>query len=203
MSEITSVVPYLLPAGVNSTHPCRPTKPSLTTLVPTDLPRLWIQTHCSLLHSPRFSRPPFYTFYGPGDEWWTMYSVSHICLLKESFAFLSHLMPKTLPRTKLILKLSVNFFSKSLLGGYLYVVWKEASVWEQGLTHGLVSSVQFLSRVRLCDPMDCSTPCFPVLHQLLELAQTHVHRIGDAIQPSLSLSSPSAFNLSQHWRLFQ
>ena len=36
----------------------------------------------------------------------------------------------------------------------------------------------------LCDPMDCSTPGFPVLHQLLELAQTHVHRVGDAIQPS-------------------
>ena len=36
----------------------------------------------------------------------------------------------------------------------------------------------------LCDPMDCSTPGFPVLHQLPELAQTHVHQIGDAIQPS-------------------
>ncbi|KAJ7983882.1 hypothetical protein DPEC_G00370260 [Dallia pectoralis] len=39
--------------------------------------------------------------------------------------------------------------------------------------------------------MDCSTPGFPVYHQLLELAQTHVHRVGDAIQPSLPLSSPS------------
>ena len=36
----------------------------------------------------------------------------------------------------------------------------------------------------LCDPMDCSTPGFPVLHHLPELAQTHVHRVGDAIQPS-------------------
>ena len=52
----------------------------------------------------------------------------------------------------------------------------------------------------LCDPMDCSTPGFPVCHQLLELAQTHVHRAGDAIQPSHPLPSPSlpAFNLSQH-----
>ena len=41
--------------------------------------------------------------------------------------------------------------------------------------------------------MDCSMPGFPVHHQLLELAQTHVHRLGDAIQPS---SSPPAFNLS-------
>ena len=47
--------------------------------------------------------------------------------------------------------------------------------------------------------MDCSTPGFPVRHQLPELAQTHVHRVGDAIQPSHPLSSPSpAFNLSQH-----
>ena len=48
--------------------------------------------------------------------------------------------------------------------------------------------------------MDCSTPGFPVLYQLLELAQTHVHRVGDTIQPSHSLSSPfpPTFNLSQH-----
>ena len=48
--------------------------------------------------------------------------------------------------------------------------------------------------------MDCSTPGFPVHHQLLELAQTHVHRVSDAIQPSHPLSSPfpPAFALSQH-----
>ena len=51
----------------------------------------------------------------------------------------------------------------------------------------------------LCDPMDCSTPGFPVHHQLPELAQTHVHWVGDAIQPSRPLPSPSpAFDLSQH-----
>ena len=57
----------------------------------------------------------------------------------------------------------------------------------------------------LCDPMDCSTPSFPVHHQPLELAQTHVHWVGDAIQPSHPLSPPSppAFNLSQHQSLFQ
>ena len=57
----------------------------------------------------------------------------------------------------------------------------------------------------LCDSMDCSTPGFHVNHQLLELAQTHVHRVGDAIQPSHPLSSPSppAFNISQHQGLFQ
>ena len=53
--------------------------------------------------------------------------------------------------------------------------------------------------------MDCSMPGFPVLHHLLELAQTHVHWVSDAIQPSNPLSSPSppAFNLSQHQGLFQ
>ena len=50
----------------------------------------------------------------------------------------------------------------------------------------------------LCDPMNCSTPGFPVHHQLLELAQTHVHPVGDAIEPSHPLLSPSAaFSLSQ------
>ena len=57
----------------------------------------------------------------------------------------------------------------------------------------------------LCDPMDCSTPGLPVHHQLPELAQTHFHRVGDAIQPSHPLVSPSppALNLSQHQGLFK
>ena len=61
------------------------------------------------------------------------------------------------------------------------------------------------SCLTLCDPTDCSTSGFPVHHQLLELTQTHVHLIGDAIQPShlLSSPSPSAFNLSQHQDLFK
>ena len=57
----------------------------------------------------------------------------------------------------------------------------------------------------LCNPMDCSTPGLPVHHQLPEFIQTHVHRVGDAIQPSHPLSSPSppALNLSQHKGLFK
>ena len=53
-------------------------------------------------------------------------------------------------------------------------------------------SVQFSHSVmsKYCDPMDCSTPGFSVCHQLLELAQTHVHQVGDAIQPSHLLLSP-------------
>ena len=67
------------------------------------------------------------------------------------------------------------------------------------------SSVQSLSRVRLCDPMNRSTPGFPVHHWLPELAQTHVPRVSDAIQPSYPLSSPSplAPRPSQHQSLFQ
>ena len=53
--------------------------------------------------------------------------------------------------------------------------------------------------------MDCSTPGFPVYHQLPEFTQTHVHRVSDAIQPSHPLLSPSplAFHLPQHQGLFQ
>ena len=55
----------------------------------------------------------------------------------------------------------------------------------------------------LYDPRDRSTPGLPVHHHLPELAQTHVHRVSDAIQPSQPLSSPSpAINLSQHIRVF-
>ena len=55
-----------------------------------------------------------------------------------------------------------------------------------------------------CNPMDCSTPGLPVHHQLLESTQTHAHWVGDAIQPSHPLSSPSpASNLSQEQGLFQ
>ena len=68
---------------------------------------------------------------------------------------------------------------------------------------------QFSSVAQLCvtfrHPMDCSTPGFPVHHQFLEFAQTHVHWVSDAIQPSHPPSSPSppAPNLSQHQGLFQ
>ena len=73
------------------------------------------------------------------------------------------------------------------------------------MSYGWFSSVQF-SRSVMSNSlhMDCSTPGFPDHHQLPELAQTHVHWVGDAIQPSHPLSSPSppAFNLSQHQGLF-
>ena len=76
-----------------------------------------------------------------------------------------------------------------------------------GKFHGQrrLSSVQSLSCVWLCDPMNCSMPGLPVYHQLLEFTQTHVHQVSDAIQPPHPLSSPSppAPNPSQHQSLFK
>ena len=72
-----------------------------------------------------------------------------------------------------------------------------------------MSSVQFSSVSQSCptlhDPMDCSTPGLPVHHQLPKLTQTHVHWVGDAIQPSYPQSSPSprAFSLSPASGSFQ
>ena len=70
---------------------------------------------------------------------------------------------------------------------------REGKGWTGNL--GLLWSVQFSSVAQLyltlCDTMDCNTPGFPVHHQQPGLAQTHVHQVGDAIQPSLLLLSPS------------
>ena len=93
-------------------------------------------------------------------------------------------------------------FSPFLVGHLLQ--WSILSPSHQGM-HGS-GDVQFSSVAQLCptfcDPMDCSTPGLPLHHQLLKLAQTHVHWVGDAIQPSCPLPSPSpTFNLCQHQSL--
>ena len=104
--------------------------------------------------------------------------------------------------------------------GSLLVVWASLSqdgfqcegFWEVGgIYYGLVSppSFQFSSVAQLCptlcNPMNSSTPDLSVQHQLSKFTQTHVHQVGDAIQPSHPLSSPSppAPNPSQHQSLFQ
>ena len=78
--------------------------------------------------------------------------------------------------------------------------------WPPGVSPlgGSVSSVAQLCLI-LCDPMDCNTLGFPAHHQFPEFTQTHVHRVGDDIQPShpLSSPSPSTYNLFQHQGLFQ
>ena len=70
----------------------------------------------------------------------------------------------------------------------------------------VISSVQFSSVAQsyltLFDPMDCSMPGFPVHHQLPQLAQTHVHKVSDAIQPSHPLSSPSPVSIFPSIRVF-
>ena len=82
-------------------------------------------------------------------------------------------------------------------------------MWDMYIFVWYILSVQFSSVSRSCptlfDPMNCSTPCLPVHHQLLKFTQTHVHQVSDAIQPSHPLSSPSppASNPSQHHSLFQ
>ena len=73
--------------------------------------------------------------------------------------------------------------------------------------HRIFSSVHSVAQscTTLCDPMNCSTPGFPVHHQLPEFTQTQVHRVSDAIQSSHPLSSPSppAPSPSQHQGIFQ
>ena len=76
----------------------------------------------------------------------------------------------------------------------------------RGLGHSLLCCCLVAkSHLTLCDPTACSTPGFPVLHHLPEFTKTHVHGVGDAIQPSHPLSSPSppALSLSQHQGLLQ
>ena len=83
--------------------------------------------------------------------------------------------------------------------GFFQVIILE---WVATLQSSQISSVQFSSVTQSCptlyDPKDCSTPGLPAHHQFPEFTQTHVHRIGDAIQPSYSLSypSPPTFNIS-------
>ena len=89
-------------------------------------------------------------------------------------------------------------------GGYSSWGRKESDMTECNHLQNQFSSV-VQSCLTLSDPKNCSIPGFSVHHQLPELAQTHVHRVSDAIQPSHSLPSlsPPVFNLSQHQGLFQ
>ena len=95
----------------------------------------------------------------------------------------------------------------SLWGTHVHPWLIHVNVWQKPLQYCKV--IQFSSVAQscppLCDPMNRSTPGVPVHHQLPEFTQTHVHWVGDAIQPSLPLSSPSppAPNPSQHQSLFQ
>ena len=93
----------------------------------------------------------------------------------------------------------------SMNEGKLEVVKEEMAVVNISFLGIQFSSVQSLSRVRFFDPMNRSTPGFPVHHQLPEFTETHIHRVSDAIQPCHPPSSPSppAPNPSRHQGLFQ
>ena len=98
----------------------------------------------------------------------------------------------------------ISFLSLTYYSGFLISVWTNFPH-QQWNTMSLGKiSIQFSSVAQLhqtfWDPMDCSTPGLPVHHQFLDPTQTHVHLIGEAIQPSHPLLSPSlpTFNLSQH-----
>ena len=119
---------------------------------------------------------------------------------------------------KLILNfLSIPCFKKKSLQGHLkyeninysvtlpWLPWRSTVIPTQSRYMITQFSSVAQSCLTLCDPMDCSTPGFPVHHQLPEFTQTLVHWVGDAIQPSHPLSSPSppAFNRSQHQGLFK
>ena len=94
--------------------------------------------------------------------------------------------------------LSVIIFRKSAYCIITYLKW---------LIQWFLVSVSSVTQLcpTLCNPMDCSTPGFPVHHQLLEPTQSHVHQVGDAIQPSHPLlsHSPPAFNVSHYQSLFK
>ena len=115
------------------------------------------------------------------------------------FNMLSRLVMTFLPRSKRLLILWLQSTSALILEPPKI---KSDTVYTVSL--GLFNTDQFSSVTQSCptpyDPMDCSLPELPVHHQLPEFTQTHVHWVGNAIQPShcLSFPSPPTFNLSQH-----
>ena len=108
-------------------------------------------------------------------------------------------------KTKFTLSLVCLYQEKTELGNCICFETIMARFYIQSFFHSVPFCSVARSCLTLCDPMNCSTPGLPVHHQLPEFIQTHVHRVGDAIQPSHPLSSPSppGFNLSQHQGLFQ
>ena len=104
-------------------------------------------------------------------------------------------------------KSSLDFFGYHFLD--IFKIWIYSPIPNFCLIQKLFLSVLFSSVTQLCptrgDPMNCSTLGLPVHHQLPEFTQTHDHRVGDAIQPSHPLLSPSppALNLSKHQGLLQ
>ena len=124
---------------------------------------------------------------------------------QEHWNWLAYHPPEDLPDLRIE---PVSLMSPAMAGGF-FTTSATCGVPPVFLQFLLGVSVQFSSVAQscltLCDSMNCSTPGLPVHHQLPEFTQTHVHQVGDAIQPSHPLSSPSppAPNPSQQQSLFQ
>ena len=120
----------------------------------------------------------------------------------KSYPSLTHTAQIPLPLKSFVLQIPYFSVYQTLLNNFSLLKISNTNI-------TLHCTIQFSSVAQscptLCSPMDCSTPGLPVHHQLPEFAQTHVHWVGDAIQPSYPLSSPfpPTFNLSQHQGLFQ
>ena len=115
------------------------------------------------------------------------------------------------PAYKSLVAKTLKNKSKNPSGSCTEVDWGTRKAWKNGNRlgkyHNHPGQLRFSSAAQscltLCDPMDCSTPGFPVHYQLPEFLQTHVHEVSDASNYFI-LSSPSpAFNHSQHQGLFQ
>ena len=109
------------------------------------------------------------------------------------------------PRTFLTGSVSENSLFSVSGDGFLTLSLRVSSGGTAVLPASSVCVLAAQSCQTLCDPMNHIMPVLPVHHQLLEFTQTPVHRVGDAIQPTHHLSSPSppAINLSQHQGLFK
>ena len=141
-------------------------------------------------------------------------SLSHHLYVSGSQSMFQGLLGEGVPRLSQVnhkVKTILIIISElsSLPGWHFYCWYKRNCGAGEGRMRLLISSVQFSSFTQscptLCNPMNHSMSGLPVHHQLPEFTQTHVHWIGDAIQPSYPLSSPSppALNLSQHQSLFK
>ena len=106
---------------------------------------------------------------------------------------------KTIALTRWTLVGKVMSLLLNMLSRFFYVTGKKTFPTRDILVFYICCSVA-QSCPSLCNPTNCSMPGFPILHHYLELAQTHIHQVGDTIQPSHPLSPPSppAFNLAQH-----
>ena len=180
--------------------------------------------HVSVFHS--FSWPNNILYYGHISFYLSIHLLMDIWIVSQISNFWQlWIMP--------LQRVTYKYLSPILLGRYLGMEWldhviilgffteKYQIIFYNGCTilysqqqcmriiQLLYNRIQFSSVTQscltLCDSMDCSMPGLPVHHQLLEFTQTHVHWVGDVIQPSQPLLSPSppAFSLSQHQGLFK